>query len=455
MKKILFSITLISSTFFAFSQNVGINSTGALPDNSAGLDIDYSDKGLLIPRVSLTSTTDVVTIPSPATSLLVYNTNAAMTGGAVGFWYYDGTAWVQALGPQGPTGATGPAGPAGPTGATGATGATGPAGPAGPSWTLSTPSFNANGTFVVNGTAGSGGPVTSTTAAWLTSGNNPVAAGDFLGSINGADLKFRTNNIERMTIEANGRIGLNGVTVPANMVHFSAGNSGGMWLTYWEHTGTTDAPAQWNSTNASNGNRVAMGVTNYDASANAASALIGLSLNNTTTGSGGIGVTGSANNESGTGVEATLFFSGGYSGWALYTDADVFTPGGVWTASDNRFKRNVKPIGEALKLVSKLEPVTYMFDTEKYPGVGFDENRLTYGFIAQDLEKILPELVKDKNIVLNANQEKDSGINAERKTEVLKVVNYTLLAPILTQAIKEQQAIIESLLKRIEALENK
>jgi len=38
---------------------------------------------------------------------------------------------------------------------------------------------------------------------------------------------------------------------------------------------------------------------------------------------------------------------------------------------------------------------------------------------------------------------------------VLKVVNYTLLAPILTQAIKEQQAIIESLLKRIEALENK
>ncbi|MBI2281539.1 MAG: hypothetical protein HYU68_12755 [Bacteroidetes bacterium] len=107
MKKLLFSISLISSTFFALSQNVGINSTGALPDNSAGLDIDYTNKGLLVPRVSLTSTTDVVTIPAPATSLLVYNTNAAMTGGAVGYWYYDGAAWVQALGPQGPAGLAG------------------------------------------------------------------------------------------------------------------------------------------------------------------------------------------------------------------------------------------------------------------------------------------------------------------------------------------------------------
>ena len=56
-----------------FAQNVGINSSGALPDSSAGLDISSTNKGLLIPRVALTSTLDVFTIPSPATSLLVYN----------------------------------------------------------------------------------------------------------------------------------------------------------------------------------------------------------------------------------------------------------------------------------------------------------------------------------------------------------------------------------------------
>lgn len=72
-----------------FAQNIGINSTGATPDNSAMLDISAANKGLLIPRVSLTSTTDVATITSPQTSLLVYNLNAGITGtGADGTGFY-------------------------------------------------------------------------------------------------------------------------------------------------------------------------------------------------------------------------------------------------------------------------------------------------------------------------------------------------------------------------------
>ena len=156
MKKIIFTISIISASMFGYSQNVGINTTGALPDNSAGLDVDFNNKGLLVPRVSLTSTTDVTTIPTPATSLLVYNTNAAMTGGAVGYWYYDGTQWIQALGPQGPAGPAGPAGPqgpAGPAGATGATGATGPQGPQGPAGPVGCSTANmvikSNGTTAV------------------------------------------------------------------------------------------------------------------------------------------------------------------------------------------------------------------------------------------------------------------------------------------------------------------
>ncbi len=58
------------------------------------LDIVNSSKGLLIPRVSLTSTTDASTIANPATSLLVYNTNASITGeyaAGVGYYYNAGT----------------------------------------------------------------------------------------------------------------------------------------------------------------------------------------------------------------------------------------------------------------------------------------------------------------------------------------------------------------------------
>ena len=81
---------LITAIFFligetAFSQSVGINSTGTAPNTSAMLDVDASNKGMLNPRVSLTSTTDATTIPSPATSLLVYNSNASMTNGGIGF----------------------------------------------------------------------------------------------------------------------------------------------------------------------------------------------------------------------------------------------------------------------------------------------------------------------------------------------------------------------------------
>lgn len=87
-KKILFSLVILV-TSQAFAQNVGINT--ATPDASAALEIKNTNKGLLIPRVSLLSLTDNVTVPSPAVSLLIYNTNAAISTGA-GYYFNNGTA---------------------------------------------------------------------------------------------------------------------------------------------------------------------------------------------------------------------------------------------------------------------------------------------------------------------------------------------------------------------------
>jgi len=93
-------LTVIYLLFAGFAgeklsaQNVAINTDGSTPDVSAMLDIVNSSKGLLIPRVSLTSTTDASTIANPATSLLVYNTNASITGeyaAGVGYYYNAGT----------------------------------------------------------------------------------------------------------------------------------------------------------------------------------------------------------------------------------------------------------------------------------------------------------------------------------------------------------------------------
>lgn len=102
MKNITLVLCLSAFLFSAKiqAQNVGINGTGATPNASAMLDVSATNKGVLIPQVSLTSLTDATTIASPANSLMIYNTNTAITGGA-GYYYNSGTSaspvWVPML----------------------------------------------------------------------------------------------------------------------------------------------------------------------------------------------------------------------------------------------------------------------------------------------------------------------------------------------------------------------
>jgi hypothetical protein len=85
------------------AQNMAINNNGNPPANSAILDVQSSNKGILIPQVSLASATDNLTIPSPAKSLLVFNTNPVPGGDLQGEGYYfnSGTSsapvWVKLL----------------------------------------------------------------------------------------------------------------------------------------------------------------------------------------------------------------------------------------------------------------------------------------------------------------------------------------------------------------------
>jgi hypothetical protein len=63
----------------AFAQGVGINATGASPDNSAMLDVAGDSSGILIPRVDL-STPSLFKAPGPAPHLMVVNTNNLYAG---------------------------------------------------------------------------------------------------------------------------------------------------------------------------------------------------------------------------------------------------------------------------------------------------------------------------------------------------------------------------------------
>ncbi|MFD0862645.1 tail fiber domain-containing protein [Sungkyunkwania multivorans] len=88
------------------------------------------------------------------------------------------------------------------------------------------------------------------------------------------------------------------------------------------------------------------------------------------------------------------------------------------TTSDKRFKKDIKDIASALTMINELQGVTYMFDrSQQREGESFPEG-LNIGLIAQDVKKVLPELVFEDG----------QGIYS---------VNYIGIIPILIEATKE------------------
>jgi hypothetical protein len=96
MKRLLILLAIILSlTLSSRAQNnIGINDDNSAPKASAMLDVFSANKGLLIPRIALTSTTAAAPVTSPETSLLIYNT---ATAGDVtpGYYYWNSSAWVR------------------------------------------------------------------------------------------------------------------------------------------------------------------------------------------------------------------------------------------------------------------------------------------------------------------------------------------------------------------------
>jgi hypothetical protein len=100
-------------------------------------------------------------------------------------------------------------------------------------------------------------------------------------------------------------------------------------------------------------------------------------------------------------------------------------------SSDARFKSNIVHIDNAIEIIKKLNGHTYNFKVNEFPDWHFDSEK-QYGFIAQEMQTVLPELVQKDN-------------------EGYLGIKYVELIPLLTEAIKEQQVMIEQLKAQIEA----
>ncbi len=129
--------------------------------------------------------------------------------------------------------------------------------------------------------------------------------------------------------------------------------------------------------------------------------------------------------------------------WAIYAQGRTYESSGTgtWTSSDARLKKNIENIESGLELINQLQPKTYEYkDDGKFATANFAKGRV-YGFLAQDLEKTIPEMVTTAPIMFNGNDDDKTN----DYSETYKAVSYQMLIPVLTQAIKEQQQEIVTL----------
>lgn len=116
-----------------------------------------------------------------------------------------------------------------------------------------------------------------------------------------------------------------------------------------------------------------------------------------------------------------------------------------WLSSDRKLKENIKPLTNALDNIMKLNPSVYKYKTLEFANMNLPEEQ-QIGLIAQDVELVFPEIVK---------QIQELAINDENGKKVIKnpdfkAVNYIELIPVLIGGIQEQQSLIEAIKKQLE-----
>ena len=152
----------------------------------------------------------------------------------------------------------------------------------------------------------------------------------------------------------------------------------------------------------------------------------------------------------------------GAPNYAGYFDGNVFVNGNFTVISDDKLKTNLIPISHAIDILKNLNPKKFEFRKD-IEGMTFPEGT-QIGILASEVEKDLPELVKEITTPLNKDEtpvpispdvlerRKQNGDDSPELVQVgeetyysFKSVNYIGLVPVLVQAVKDQQQMIEQL----------
>jgi hypothetical protein len=402
--------TLILTAFFGactlsiFGQGVGINTTGAPANPNSMLDVAATGKGMLIPRMAWTSKPG--SLSSSDAGMIIFSTDGNGTNGP-GFYFYDGTGWVSLM---------------------------------------SSGSAN-SGLFIQSQSAN------AQNARFRIDGN---------GIFDGGNIGIGTlTPTERLDIDGNVKISglstpvaINTVTTPSLLMATSTGqlrstlgapdqvlkmNNAGTSIEWGSPAVTSlSIPANTGDMLYYNGtNWVVLNVPNT--AAGPTEVYYALTLPNAGTGSPtwqattAFAVTGDdmGNCIASTNIDLNSF---NLTGIGNINIAGKITSNGIQEVSDFRFKKNITALSNVLPKLMKVQGVSYNWKKEEFPEKSFTD-RTEIGFIAQELEKYFP------NVVLTD----EKGY---------KSVQYSHMVPVLLEAIKEQQKLINELNSAVSNLTN-
>lgn len=476
MKNLITSLGFLCCCYAGNAQ-VGIGTP--TPHSSAQLDITATNKGLLIPRLTQAQ---VTAIASPATGLLVYQTN-----GTAGYYYYNGTAWTQLGGVAGWS-LTGNAGTTGSNfiGTTDANplvfkvsstnaGYISSAGSSGTFWGYSA-GLNNTGTY--NVAFGYRSMYSNTTGGFNTVGGYDAMYANTAGSFN---TGFGYRALYSNTGSNNTAVGmqaLQGSTVDYN-------TAVGALAMRFSTTGAENTAVGYRvlENNSAGGNNTGIGsnVLTVNSSGTQNTSVGSYSMFVSTTGSGNTavgyqtlsGLT-TGNNNTAVGKDASVS-SGALSnttaiGYMATTTADnmvrignssVTSIGGYasWTTlSDVRFKQDLQPQEHGLDFILQLKPITYhldiaglnrhlygkqadslMSDASFGKGIRTKEQQLYSGFSAQQVEQAAAKVGYNF-----------SGLHKPANDKDHYTLEYATFVVPLVKAVQEQQALIEGQQKMIE-----